>query len=186
MTINERFEWIIKILFNGNKRAFAKAVGISPTVVENVVGARKGKPSYDVLLKVCANANISAEWLFFGEESDPAMSMFNVRKELELNAPYIGEDGTEKELKTQFKIEKSESEDQSRDVDNTSLIEHLNTRLKEKEAEIGLLHESIGRLKERNEQLERENMDLRAISNRNITPQDVERVFAEPDSVQKV
>lgn len=46
--------------------------------------------------------------------------------------------------------------------------------------------EEIGRLKERNEQLERENMDLRAISNRNINPQDVERVFAEPDSVQKV
>lgn len=46
--------------------------------------------------------------------------------------------------------------------------------------------EEIGRLKERNDQLERENMDLRAISNRNITPQDVERVFAEPDSVQKV
>lgn len=159
MTINERFEWIIKILFKGNKSAFAKAVGISPTVVENVVGARKGKPSYDVLLKVCANANISAEWLFFGEASDPAMGMFNIRKELELTAPYISEDGTEKELQTQFKIGKSESEEQSCDVDNASLIEHLNARLKEKEAEIGLLYENVGRLKERNEQLERENRE---------------------------
>ena len=49
------------MLFQGNKRAFAKAVGISPTVVENIVGTRKGKPSYDVLEKVCSNANISAE-----------------------------------------------------------------------------------------------------------------------------
>ena len=67
MTINERFETIIEVLFRGNKRAFAKAVGISPTVVENVVGARQGKPSYDVIEKVCANANISAEWLIMGK-----------------------------------------------------------------------------------------------------------------------
>lgn len=87
MTINEKFEVIIKILFNGNKRAFAKTVGISPTVVENVVGTRQGKPSYDVLVKVCSNANISAEWLLLGEEGDPAMSMFTFRKELTITAP---------------------------------------------------------------------------------------------------
>lgn len=67
MTVNERFETIIRVLFGGNKRAFALHVGISPTVVENVVGTRKGKPSFDVLEKVCANANISAEWLLTGK-----------------------------------------------------------------------------------------------------------------------
>jgi hypothetical protein len=46
--------------------------------------------------------------------------------------------------------------------------------------------EEIGRLKERNAQLERENMELRSISNRNFTPQEVEQVFVEPDAVQKV
>lgn len=51
MTVNERFETIIRVLFGGNKRAFALHVGISPTVVENVVGTRKGKPSFDVLEK---------------------------------------------------------------------------------------------------------------------------------------
>lgn len=66
MTINERFEKIIQILFKGNKRAFALHIGVSPTVIENVVGSRKGKPSFDVLEKVCANANISAEWLLLG------------------------------------------------------------------------------------------------------------------------
>ena len=67
MTINARFEEIINSLYKGNKRAFAQSVGISATVVENVVGTRKGKPSYDVLEKVCANANISAEWLLTGK-----------------------------------------------------------------------------------------------------------------------
>ncbi len=66
MTINERFDTIIKLLFGGNKRAFALHVGVSPTVVENVVGARQGKPSFDFLQKVCVNANISAEWLLMG------------------------------------------------------------------------------------------------------------------------
>lgn len=79
MSINERFDTIIKVLFGGNKRAFALHVGISPTVVENVVGTRKGKPSFDVLEKVCANANISAEWLILGK-GEMAMDMFEIRK----------------------------------------------------------------------------------------------------------
>lgn len=77
-------------------------------------------------------------------------------------------------------IEKQESmQEISHNSSNTSIVGELVATIKNQA-------EEIGRLKERNEQLERENMDLRAISNRNITPQDVERVFAEPDSVQKV
>jgi hypothetical protein len=40
---------------------------VSPTVIENVVGTRQGKPSYDVFEKVCANANVSPEWLLTGD-----------------------------------------------------------------------------------------------------------------------
>ncbi|WP_175577976.1 MULTISPECIES: hypothetical protein [Bacteroidales] len=154
MTINERFEWIIKILFHDNKSAFAKSVGISPTVVENVVGTRKGKPSYDVLYKVCANANISAEWLFFGEESDPVMRMFNIRKELELTAPYIDDNGDEKEMKTIFEKGRRDTEEQTPNTNNTDLIQHLKAQSKEKDIEIGALREDIGVLKERIRQLE--------------------------------
>lgn len=81
MTINERFEIIIKVLFGGNKRAFALHIGVSPTVVENVVGTRKGKPSFDFLEKVCANANISAEWLLMGK-GEMFMDMFEFRKSM--------------------------------------------------------------------------------------------------------
>ena len=42
-------------------------MGISATVVENIVGTRRGKPSYDVLEKVCANAHVSPEWLILGK-----------------------------------------------------------------------------------------------------------------------
>lgn len=94
MTINERFETIIEVLFRGNKRAFAKAVGISPTVVENVVGARQGKPSYDVIEKVCANANISAEWLIMGK-GNLVTDMFEIRKPLRLSSKLDDEDETD-------------------------------------------------------------------------------------------
>ena len=57
MDINERFISVIKELYNGNQSSFAKAIGVAPSVVANVVGARKGKPSYDVIeknLRKCA------------------------------------------------------------------------------------------------------------------------------------
>ena len=67
MTINERFGKIIRILYGGNKRAFATDVDVSPTVIENVVGKRQGKPSFEVLEKICANANVNPEWLITGK-----------------------------------------------------------------------------------------------------------------------
>ena len=79
MTINDRFNAIIQFLFKGNKRAFALHVGVSPSVVENVVGTRQGKPSFDFLEKVCANANISAEWLLMGK-GEMVSDMFEFRK----------------------------------------------------------------------------------------------------------
>lgn len=69
MTINERVDTIITELYNGNKRAFSIFIGVSPTVIENVVGTRQGKPSYDVLEKICAKANISGDWLLTGKGS---------------------------------------------------------------------------------------------------------------------
>lgn len=67
MAINERVQRIIDVLYKGNKSAFAKSINVNPTVIENVVGTRKGKPSYDVIFKICANANISEEWLISGQ-----------------------------------------------------------------------------------------------------------------------
>ena len=67
MTINDRFKEIINNLYNGNQASFAKAIDVSPTVIANVVGKRQGKPSYDVIEKICANANISPSWLLIGE-----------------------------------------------------------------------------------------------------------------------
>lgn len=66
MTINERFGKIIRILYGGNKSAFATAVGIAPSVVDNIVGKRQGKPSFEVIEKVSALAEVNVEWLVTG------------------------------------------------------------------------------------------------------------------------
>jgi phage repressor protein C with HTH and peptisase S24 domain len=67
MTINERFEQIIGTLFKGNKSAFANAIGVTPSVVDNIVGKRQGKPSFDVVEKVSALAEINIDWLITGK-----------------------------------------------------------------------------------------------------------------------
>lgn len=82
MSINERFKEIIDIQYKGNKSAFAKAIGVAPTVIENVVGSRNGKPSFDVIAKVCAIANINASWLISGDG--------NMLQKQESNARIIG------------------------------------------------------------------------------------------------
>ncbi len=67
MTINERFDQIIGTLFKGNKSAFANTIGVTPSVVDNIVGKRQGKPSFDVVEKVSALAEINIDWLITGK-----------------------------------------------------------------------------------------------------------------------
>ena len=150
MTINERFETIIQILCNGNKRAFAKTVGISPTVVENIVGTRKGKPSYDVLVKVCSNANISAEWLLLGL-GDKFADVFEFRKTLHISSKDVPDSDFEAENR-EYERELAE---QTANLES-ALVSHLKEDIKIKSVEIRELYEEIGRLKERIAQLERE------------------------------
>lgn len=67
-TINNRIIQLIDSECSGNKRAFSKIVGVAPSVVENVVGSRGTKPSFDVLEKILnAFAHISADWLVTGK-----------------------------------------------------------------------------------------------------------------------
>lgn len=67
MTINERFGKIIRVLYGGNKSAFASAIGVAPSVVDNIVGRRQGKPSFEVVEKVSALAEVNTEWLITGK-----------------------------------------------------------------------------------------------------------------------
>lgn len=155
MTINERFEAIIKVLFGGNKRAFALHIGVNPTVVENVVGTRKGKPSFDFLEKVCANANISAEWLLMGK-GEMLMDMFEFRKTPMVfhSNPDLYENKQEEILTNETN---APTKQDSISTDNPitaqsiapEIVTELLNRITEQAAEIGRLNEQLRQMQNR-------------------------------------
>lgn len=72
-TINDRMEQLVNELFNGNKSAFAKAIGLPATGLSNYIGnARRSKPSVDMVAKIAANLHVDAYWLLTGEHQPPA------------------------------------------------------------------------------------------------------------------
>lgn len=65
--INDRMFELIKHFADGNKRRFSQLTNLSPSVIENLVGSRQGKPSFDVLEKIIlAFADINTGWLMTG------------------------------------------------------------------------------------------------------------------------
>lgn len=128
--INDRVNLLIKEVSNGNKRAFAQIINVSPTVIENIVGKRKGKPSFDVIEKMAfAIDNINMDWLITGRGS-----MW--KKEEECPNPLSPLDSSV-ESSIYYNMYKE------KDGENKILIE-----------EIGALKEHIRMLEEKNARLE--------------------------------
>jgi len=69
-TINDRIEQLVNELFNGNKAAFAKSIGLPPTGMSNYLGSkRRSKPSVDMVTKIITNLHVNPLWLLIGEGS---------------------------------------------------------------------------------------------------------------------
>lgn len=66
-TINDRIQFIVEELFNGNKAAFAKAINKAPTTVANILGPRQTIPSSDFVESIRNSIeNINLLWLMTG------------------------------------------------------------------------------------------------------------------------
>ena len=131
MTINERFNKIIKALFGGNKSAFANAIGVTPSVIDNIVGKRQGNPSFEVLEKVSAITEINLDWLI-ADRGEP----FDFRSEDEKKQP--GRRSSEIELK---------------------LLDILNQKdliIRQQAEELGQLREQLAQARHEIERLEKE------------------------------
>lgn len=69
-SINDRLELIINERFDGNKAAFAKEIGMSPTAMSSYFGKqRRSKPNVDMIAKIVTEFNIDAHWLLTGKET---------------------------------------------------------------------------------------------------------------------
>lgn len=67
MTINQRVQKIIDELYSGNQRAFSVAIGVTASVIGNIVGKRQSHPSFELIEKIIySNENINIEWLLTG------------------------------------------------------------------------------------------------------------------------
>lgn len=65
--INDRILSVIKEL-TLNPNSFAESIGVSGTVVHNIVSGRRTKPSYDLLVKIFKTySDLNATWLLKGE-----------------------------------------------------------------------------------------------------------------------
>lgn len=69
MSITERLQFIVDNVFDGNKAAFARQIGIAPTSISNYLSKeRASKPSSDILGNIATYIpNISAKWLLTGD-----------------------------------------------------------------------------------------------------------------------
>ena len=51
-----------------NKNSFSVKLGVSPTIIHNIIDGRGSKPSYEVLHKIVTTfKNVNAYWLLMGE-----------------------------------------------------------------------------------------------------------------------
>ena len=67
-TINDRMEMLVNERFNGNKAAFAKAIGTERATLSNYIGSvRRSKPSVDMVAKIVTALDVNARWLLTGE-----------------------------------------------------------------------------------------------------------------------
>lgn len=74
-TINDRMDYLVNQRFNGNKAAFAKAIGLSPTSMSSYLGKqRRSKPSVDMVAKIVQVLDVDARWLLTGEKTDKTVN----------------------------------------------------------------------------------------------------------------
>ncbi len=69
-TINDRVQTFIDRQFDGNKSAFAKAVGLSVAGMSSYLGKqRRSKFSVEMVTKIITTLDVDARWLLTGENT---------------------------------------------------------------------------------------------------------------------
>jgi len=66
-TINDRVLQVINH-YNLNRNKFSKALGLNNSMtINNIVGGRRSKPSYDILRKIAERFPVNPSWLLLGK-----------------------------------------------------------------------------------------------------------------------
>lgn len=87
-TINDRMEMLVNQQFDGNKAAFAKTIGLSPTGLSNYLGTkRRSKPSVDMVAKIITKLDVDARWLITGDKPEPEKAEALPTSKVETHGP---------------------------------------------------------------------------------------------------
>lgn len=66
MSIDKRIEKLIGHV--GNKSAFSRAIGVRPSVIQNITGQKQSKPGFILIQKILTKfENLNADWLILGK-----------------------------------------------------------------------------------------------------------------------
>ena len=132
MTINHRIEKIIEHV--GNKSSFSRAIGVRPSVIQNITGQKQSKPGFILLQKILTKfENLDAEWLILGKGTMWKPAKPNAKKIQDQQSALINKT-IKQEVKKQTAILEKLIESQKREINTlTSYIARLEKELQKYE-----------------------------------------------------
>ena len=132
MTINRRIEKIIEHV--GNKSSFSRAIGVRPSVIQNITGQKQSKPGFILLQKILTKfENLDAEWLILGKGTMWKPAKPNAKKIQDQQSALINKT-TKQEVKKQTAILEKLIESQKREINTlTNYIARLEKELQKYE-----------------------------------------------------
>ncbi|MCC8089225.1 MAG: hypothetical protein LIO79_08205 [Rikenellaceae bacterium] len=90
---------LINIKSDGVKSSFAKKIGVQPSVIENYVGKRMSKPSFEIIYKIItAFPDVDANWLitgncrYFESKTDVGRELMNFFTEMDYSVERVADE----------------------------------------------------------------------------------------------
>lgn len=132
MTINRRIEKLIEHV--GNKSSFSRAIGVRPSVIQNITGQKQSKPGFILIQKILTKfEDLNAEWLILGKGTIWKPEKSTTGKTQDQQAALINKT-VKQEVKKQTEILEKLIESQKREINTlTSYIARLEKELQKYE-----------------------------------------------------
>lgn len=135
--INDRVYKLIKVL-GMHPTSFAESLGVSVTVIFNIIKGRRSKPSYDLILNILETyGELNAEWLIKGSG---AMWNDDIVVSAEITPAYVDIHNRIKELFAQLTAENSLSYELS---ELEELVTHIMKETIEQKNKLVHAHERL-------------------------------------------
>ncbi len=137
--ISDRIEALITHFCKGNKSLFAQQIGVTPSVIGNITGERKGNPSFEVIQKILdAFASVNPDWFIL--DRGAMLRNSKTSEETKWSSTPITTPVSPAEESIIYKMYKDEKEEKERLVkEKEAKIDHLQSELRSQSEELAAL-----------------------------------------------